>query len=84
MSQVVGAERKELGFPGDFVGLSSNECYAYSAESVTSVTYCRFARRKLTQLLVEFPAVEERPYVLTLTPYGFLWFMLQAPEVEGE
>jgi CRP/FNR family transcriptional regulator, anaerobic regulatory protein len=47
-------------FPGDFLGLSSNERYAYSAEAVTSVTYCRFARKKLDQLLIDFPRVEHR------------------------
>jgi len=47
-------------FPGDFLGLSANERYAYSAESVTLVTYCRFPRRKLEQLLMDFPAVERR------------------------
>jgi CRP/FNR family transcriptional regulator len=47
-------------FQGDFLGLSSNERYAYSAEAVTPVTYCRFARKKLEQLLVDFPQVEHR------------------------
>jgi CRP/FNR family transcriptional regulator len=47
-------------FAGDFLGLSSNERYAYSAESVTPVTYCRFTRKKLEQLLADFPQVEHR------------------------
>jgi maltose alpha-D-glucosyltransferase / alpha-amylase len=29
---------------------------------------------------VEFPRIEKRPYPLTLAPYGFLWFELQAPD----
>jgi CRP/FNR family transcriptional regulator len=47
-------------FPGDFLGLSSNQRYAYSAEAVTRVTYCRFARKKLERLLADFPAMEHR------------------------
>jgi CRP/FNR family transcriptional regulator len=47
-------------FPGDFLGLSSNDRYAYSAEAVTPVTYCRFARKKLEQLLANFPQVEHK------------------------
>jgi CRP/FNR family transcriptional regulator len=47
-------------FPGDFLGLSSNQRYAYSAEAVTRVTYCRFARKKLEKLLADFPQMEHR------------------------
>jgi CRP/FNR family transcriptional regulator len=47
-------------FPGDFLGLSSDDRYAYSAEAVTPVTYCRFARKKLEQLLADFPQLEHR------------------------
>jgi CRP/FNR family transcriptional regulator len=47
-------------FAGDFLGLSSNQHYVYSAEAVTRVTYCRFPRKKLEQLLADFPAMEHR------------------------
>src|SRR4051812_15680455 len=47
-------------FAGDFLGLSSNRRYAYSAEAVTPVTYCRFARAKLERLLADFPQMEHR------------------------
>jgi CRP/FNR family transcriptional regulator len=47
-------------YSGDFLGLSSNERYAYSAESITEVRYCRFPRRQLEQLLADFPTMERR------------------------
>jgi CRP/FNR family transcriptional regulator len=47
-------------FPGDFVGLSSDDCYVYSAEAVTAVGYCRFPRRRLEKLLADFPRMEHR------------------------
>jgi CRP/FNR family transcriptional regulator len=47
-------------FAGDFLGLSANERYAYSAEAISEVTYCRFARTKLERLLSEFPQMERR------------------------
>ena len=47
-------------FAGDFVGLSSNDEYVYSAEAVTAVGYCRFPRRGLERLLADFPRMEHR------------------------
>jgi CRP/FNR family transcriptional regulator, anaerobic regulatory protein len=47
-------------FAGDFVGLSSNESYVYSAEAITAVSYCRFPRRQLERLLDDFPQMEHR------------------------
>src|SRR5215467_1026170 len=47
-------------FAGDFLGLSANERYAYSAEAITDVTYCRFQRSKLERLLADFPQMERR------------------------
>jgi len=47
-------------FPGDFLGLTHNESYAYSAEAVTQTTLCRFPRRKLEALLEEMPRLEQR------------------------
>ncbi len=40
-------------FPGDFLGLTHNEAYAYSAEALAPTKLCRFPRRKLEGLLDE-------------------------------
>ena len=37
-------------FPGDFLGLAVTEVYAYSAEALTDVSLCRFARTSLTAI----------------------------------
>ncbi len=47
-------------FPGDFLGLSTRDAYAYSAEAVCSTQLCRFNRQKLEHLLRDFPKVERR------------------------
>lgn len=47
-------------FPGDFLGLTHNENYAYSAEALTRTTLCRFPRQKLEALLDEMPKLEQR------------------------
>lgn len=47
-------------FPGDFLGLTHNEAYAYSAEALTHTRLCRFPRRKLEVLLDEVPRLEQR------------------------
>lgn len=47
-------------FPGDFLGLANEENYAYTAEAVNTVMLCRFPRRKLESLLVQFPHMEKR------------------------
>ena len=47
-------------FPGDFLGLSSGGRYAYSAEAITEVTFCRFERKRLERLLDDFPRMEKR------------------------
>jgi CRP/FNR family transcriptional regulator len=47
-------------FPSDFVGLASNEGYAYTAEAVTELNLCRFPRRSLEKLFMEFPALERQ------------------------
>ncbi|MDQ3388200.1 MAG: maltose alpha-D-glucosyltransferase [Gemmatimonadota bacterium] len=42
----------------------------------------RFAGRVPVELLghTEFPLIDETPYALTLTPYGFFWFALRMPQ----
>lgn len=54
--------RQITGFliTGDFIGLAVNESYAYTAETVTSCTLCRFPRKKMEALLDEFPKMQRR------------------------
>ena len=47
-------------FPGDFLGISHNDEYAYSAEAVTHTSICRFQRKKLEALLIKYPKLEHR------------------------
>lgn len=47
-------------FPGDFLGLSIADTYAYSAEALTRTSLCRFDRAKLVKLLERFPKLEHR------------------------
>jgi CRP/FNR family transcriptional regulator len=54
--------RQITGFlvAGDFIGLALNESYAYSAETVTQTSLCRFPRRRMEALLDEFPKMQRR------------------------
>jgi len=54
--------RQITGFllPGDFLGLTHNEVYAYSAEALAPTRLCCFSRRKLEGLLEELPKLEQR------------------------
>lgn len=54
--------RQITGFlwPGDFLGLTHNESYAYSAEALTPILLCRFPRSKFETLLAEIPKLEQR------------------------
>lgn len=47
-------------FPGDFLGLTHRESYAFSAEALSAMKLCRFPREKLENLLEEMPALERR------------------------
>ncbi len=47
-------------FPGDFLGIAMNDCYAYSAESLEDTKLCRFSRAKLEELLKILPHLENR------------------------
>jgi CRP/FNR family transcriptional regulator len=47
-------------FPGDFLGLTHNESYAYSAEALTATKLCRYPRGKLESLLNEIPKLERQ------------------------
>lgn len=54
--------RQVTGFllPGDFLGLTHKEAYAYSAEALVATRLCRFSRRRLEGLLDEMPKLEQR------------------------
>jgi len=47
-------------FPGDFLGLSHDDAYAYTAEAITPVRLCRFGRERLIGLFNELPQLERR------------------------
>jgi CRP/FNR family transcriptional regulator len=47
-------------FPGDFFGMTVNENYAYTAETMSPVVLCRFPRRKLEALFEELPVLEKK------------------------
>lgn len=47
-------------FPGDFFGMTINDNYAYTAESMTPAVFCRFPRRKLESLFTELPLLERK------------------------
>jgi CRP/FNR family transcriptional regulator len=59
---LIDGRRQMTGFlfPGDFLGLANDDVYAYSAETVTVSTVCRFPRRRLEALLVRYPKMERR------------------------
>jgi CRP/FNR family transcriptional regulator len=54
--------RQITGFvgPGHFLGIAVSETYAFSAEAIERVRYCRFQRGKLRNLLDDFPLMEKR------------------------
>lgn len=47
-------------FPGDFLGLTHEDAYAYSAETLVPTRLCSFPRRRLEALLEEIPKLEQR------------------------
>jgi CRP/FNR family transcriptional regulator len=51
-------------FSGDFMGLAVNDRFAYSAETITATSVCRFPRRKMEQLMEEFPKLQRRLFSL--------------------
>jgi CRP/FNR family transcriptional regulator len=59
---LLDGRRQITGFmsPGGFLGIAYSDTYSYSAEAVTSLALCRFPRRRLEELIVEFPGLERR------------------------
>jgi len=54
--------RQITGFAGvgHFLGLAVSDTYAFSAEAIEPVRFCRFPRARLHALLDDFPAMEKR------------------------
>ena len=54
--------RQITGFvgAGHFLGLAVSDTYAFSAEAIERVRYCRFPRARLRTLLDDFPLMENR------------------------
>jgi CRP/FNR family transcriptional regulator len=52
-------------FKGDFLGVGPESTYAFSAEAVTRVRYCRFGRAALHRFMDDFPKVEKRLLAMT-------------------
>jgi CRP/FNR family transcriptional regulator, anaerobic regulatory protein len=54
--------RQITGFvrAGNFLGLAVSDTYAFSAEAIDRVRFCRFQRSKLRALLDDFPAMAKR------------------------
>lgn len=47
-------------FDSDFIGLASNERYAYTAEAVTELTMCRYPRKRLEGFFETYPSIETK------------------------
>lgn len=47
-------------FPGDFLGLSVSDTYAYTAETLTKASLCRFKRTSLANIMERFPKLEHQ------------------------
>ena len=45
---------------GHFLGIAVSDTYAFSAEALGAVRYCRFSRTRLRALLDDFPLMEKR------------------------
>jgi CRP/FNR family transcriptional regulator, anaerobic regulatory protein len=45
---------------GHFLGIAVSDTYAFSAEAIGPVRYCRFSRTRLRALLDDFPLMEQR------------------------
>jgi CRP/FNR family transcriptional regulator len=54
--------RQITGFvgPGQFLGLAVSDTYAFSAEAIDQVRFCRFPRAALRAVLDDFPQMEKR------------------------
>jgi len=61
LSKLLSDGRRQITgflFPGDFLGLSVRDVYAYTAETLTSTTLCRFERPRLVKIMERLPKLE--------------------------
>jgi len=54
-------------FPGDFMGMSHEDSFSYSAESLEKTILCQFNKVALENFFIKFPAVENK--ILNLVNY---------------
>jgi CRP/FNR family transcriptional regulator len=52
-------------FPGDFLGMSSGDEYAYSAQALEDTTLCSFLKTNLENFFIQYPIVEKK--ILSIT-----------------
>ena len=52
-------------FPGDFLGMSSEEEYSYSAEALEDTILCSFSKTKLENFFIQHPIIEKK--ILSIT-----------------
>jgi CRP/FNR family transcriptional regulator len=66
---VAGWGRQITGFagPGHFLGLATSSTYAFSAEAIEPVRFCRFSRSKLRGLVGDFLNLERRQWEVAAT-----------------
>lgn len=64
--------RQVIGFavPGDFIGLSLEESFTFSADMLTKGTICAFDRTKFTGLLTKKPALMHRLHAIASHELG--------------
>lgn len=63
VSKALADGRRQItGFllPGDFLGLSQGDAYAYSAETLTETQVCKFPRARFQRFLADNPHMERR------------------------
>jgi CRP/FNR family transcriptional regulator len=63
LSKLLRDGRRQItgfSFPGDLFGLSVADEYAYTAETLSETSLCRFNRASLIKLLNRFPRLEHR------------------------
>lgn len=51
-------------FPGDLIGFNAGDRHACSAEAMTPVSLCRFPKRQLDRLFLDFPGMERQTFKL--------------------
>jgi len=54
-------------FPGDFMGMSHEESFSYSAEAIEDTVLCQFNKVGLENFFIKFPEIEDK--ILNLVNY---------------